>query len=142
MRFLERKGKPQQPKRAQERPTFVSACFVRGYALVGLLVDVSGVGSGTPVGGCIGVLVGEVPAIEVAGARAQVCSEPQPSQIRSQAPRSDWVNFGPDVGQVTGNSRQGDNVGCSFDRTLETEEEGHPDEVEAQLDGEEHCSLL
>ena len=142
MKVSKRKGKHSSQRERKERPTFVSACFVRGYSLVGLLVDVSGVDSGTTVSGCIDVLVGEVPAVEVAGASTQVCSEPQPAQIRGQAPRSDWVNLGPDIGQVPGNTRQGDNVGCSFDRTLETEEEGHPDEVEAQLDREERCSLL
>ena len=41
------------------------------WSLVGFLVDIFGASSGAPVGGCIGLLVREVPSVEIAGTSAQ-----------------------------------------------------------------------
>ena len=48
----------------------------------------------------------------------------------------------PDIGQVAGYAGEGDDVDGGFDGSLGDEEEGHPEEVEAELDGVEGCALL
>ena len=40
-------------------------------SLVGFLVDIFSTRSGAPIGGCIGLLVREVPSVEIAGTSAQ-----------------------------------------------------------------------
>ena len=82
-----------QAKEAQRDRRSLAHISSRSLILIGLLVDVSGVGSRAPVGGCIGLLVREVPTIEVAGASAQVSGKSQPSEIRGKTPRSDWIDL-------------------------------------------------
>lgn len=48
----------------------------------------------------------------------------------------------PDVGEIAGDAGQGDDVDGGFDGTLGDEEEGHPEEVKAELDGVEGCALF
>ena len=109
-----------------------------------LLIHISRTDALAPVRGrgSIGLLVRKVPAVQVARGGAQVGREAQPGQIRAQTPGRDGVDAGPDVGQVGGDAGEGDDVGGGLDGALEAEEEGHPDEVEAELDGEERRSLL
>ncbi len=45
--------------------------------------------------------------------------------------------MGPGVGEVRGHAGEGDDIDGGFDGTLESEEEGHPDQVETELEGVE-----
>lgn len=72
----------------------------------------------------------------------KVRCEGQPAKVWDQGPTRYWVNLTPDVDQVPGYAGQKGDVGHGFDGTLEAEEERHPDEVEAELDGVEGCTLL
>lgn len=76
------------------------------------------------------------------GTYGKIGREPEPSQIRDQRPGRDLVDLAPDIGHVAGDGGQEDDVGGCFDGALELEKEGHPDEVEAELDGVEGCALL
>ena len=111
--------------------------------LLRLLIDILGIHPRAPVSRwSIRLLVGKVPTLEVPRPRAQIRREPQPTQVGRQTPRRERVDAGPDVGQVGGRAGQDDDVRCSLDGPFEAEEEGHPDEVEAELEGEEGGALL
>lgn len=76
----------------------------------------------------------QVPVVEVARAGRQVRRKRQPAQVRQLQPRGRLVDGAPGVGQPAVEAEQRDNVGRGLDGPLGEEEEGHPRQVEAQLD--------
>jgi hypothetical protein len=88
------------------------------------------------------LLARKVPVVQVAAPCRQIGCEAKPTEVGSESPCSNLVNLAPDVGKVSGNAGQSDNVDGSGNGTLHGEEEGHPGEVENQLDGVEGCALL
>ena len=104
-----------------------------------LLINVLGP---LPRGTRLNLLVRNIPIIQIAHSSAQISSEAQPAEIWCKSPCSDGINLAPDVGEVAGDAGQGDDVDGGFDGTLGDEEERHPEEVEAQLDGVEGCALF
>lgn len=65
-----------------------------------------------------------------------------PTKIRHKRPPSPLVDTSPDPYQVPRQTSQRSNVDCGFNRASEAEEERHPDQVQAELDGVESGALL
>ena len=90
----------------------------------------------------LGFLVSETPVVEIAGAGTQVCRKPEPTQVWHEAPRGDFVDGSPDLDQVRIESEKRQDVHGSFDRTFQPEEEGHPGQVQAELDRVQRRAVL
>lgn len=88
------------------------------------------------------LLVAKVPVVQVTSSRTQVSSEAEPANVWSKRPSCDLVNLAPDVCHITGEACQRYNIYGGFDRTLKAEEQRHPDEIQAELDGVESGTLL
>lgn len=87
-------------------------------------------------------LAREVPSVEVATPSAQVRSKSQPSKVRHKRIARPLINLTPDVDQPSGNTSQSHNIDSSLNRAAKAEEQRHPDQVEAELNGVERCALL
>jgi hypothetical protein len=95
-----------------------------------------------PRGTRLNLLIRNIPIIQIPHPSAQVSSEAQPAEIWCKSPCGNGINLAPDVGEVAGDAGQGDDVDGGFDGALGDEEERHPEEVEAELDGVEGCALF
>jgi hypothetical protein len=95
-----------------------------------------------PRGTSLNLLIRNIPIIQIPDPSAQVSSEAQPSEIWCKGPCGNGINLAPDVGEVAGDAGQSDDVDGGFDGALGDEEERHPEEVEAELDGVEGCALF
>lgn len=84
----------------------------------------------------------QIPVVQVSRSITQVCCKAQPCQVRSLAPARNRIHGSPQVGQVAIESQQGNDVNGSFNRALCDEEERHPGEVEAKLDGVNGHAML
>lgn len=80
------------------------------------------------------ILPPEVPVVQIPSAGAQVRGEAQPAQVRQHAPGGGPVDGPPEPGQIGVQAQEGDEVDGGLDGAPEAEEEGHPHEVEAELD--------
>jgi hypothetical protein len=87
-------------------------------------------------------LASEVPAVQVPAASAQVAGKSQPAQVRHKSIACGLVNLAPDVDQPSSDTSESHNVGSGFDRAAEAEEQRHPDQVQAELDGVESGAVL
>lgn len=85
----------------------------------------------------LGSLASEVPVVEVSTASTQVRRESQPAQVGDEGVASSLINLAPDVDEPASEASKGDNISSGFDRAAEAEEQWHPDQVEAELDGVE-----
>lgn len=72
----------------------------------------------------------------------EVGCKAQPPKVRSKEPCGHSVYLGPDVRQVAGDAGQRDDVDCCFNRSVEAEEQRHPQEVETELNGVQGCAVL
>lgn len=84
----------------------------------------------------------KIPIIEYTNAKVEVGRESQPSKVWRQAPRSHSVNLRPHVGKISDSSAQSQDIDGSGLWLLQAEEEGHPEVVEAKLDGVEGCAMF
>jgi hypothetical protein len=84
----------------------------------------------------------EIPIVQVSASRTQVRRKAQPAEIGDQSPARTLVDLAPDVGEVAVEADKSKNITSGFDGAAKAEEEGHPDEVQAELDGVEGGSLL
>lgn len=73
---------------------------------------------------------------------AEIRCEAEPDQVWRHSPCCNFIHLHPNVGEISSDTSQEDDIGCSFNGTLELEEERHPDKVETELDGIQSCSLL
>jgi hypothetical protein len=87
-------------------------------------------------------LASEVPAVQVPTAGAQIAGKSQPAQVRHKSITGRLINLAPDVDQPSSDTSESHDVGSGFDRAAETEEQRHPDQVQAELDGVESGAVL
>lgn len=85
----------------------------------------------------LGSLASEVPVVKVSTSSTQVRGESQPAQVRHKSITGSLIDLAPDVDQPSSEASQGDNICGGFNGTAEAEEQGHPDQVQAELDGVE-----
>jgi len=88
------------------------------------------------------LLIRQIPVVQMSHSSSQISRESQPSQVWSKSPPSNGINLSPYICQVADCACESDDVDESFDGALGDKEEGHPDEIEAQLDGVEGGTLL
>jgi hypothetical protein len=82
-------------------------------------------------------LAGEVPSVQIPTASTEVAGESQPAQVRHKSVTRSLINLAPDVDQPASDTSKSHNIGGGFNRTAEAEEQRHPDQVQAELDGVE-----
>jgi hypothetical protein len=87
-------------------------------------------------------LASEIPAVQVPAAGAQVAGKSQPAQVRHKSVTRGLINLAPDIDQPASDAGESHNIGGRFDRAAEAEEQRHPDQVEAELDGVESGAVL
>lgn len=87
-------------------------------------------------------LIRQVPVIEVPSASGEIGREPQPGNVRGHAPASYPIDRSPEVRQIRTDAKETDDVDGGFDGTLGDEEKGHPDKIQAQLDGVQCGAVL
>jgi hypothetical protein len=82
-------------------------------------------------------LASKVPSVQVPAASTEVAGESQPAQVRNKSVTRRLVNLAPDVNQPASDTGESHDIGSRFDRAAEAEEQRHPDQVQAELDGVE-----
>lgn len=87
-------------------------------------------------------LASEVPTVQVTAASAQIAGKSQPAQVGNKSVARGLVNLAPDVDQPASDTSESHDIGSRFDRTTEAEEQRHPDQVQAELDGVESGAVL
>ena len=85
----------------------------------------------------LGSLASEVPVVKVSTASTQVRSKSQPAQVRHKSIASSLIDLAPDVDEPSGETGERNDIRGGFDGTAEAEEQRHPDQVQAELDGVE-----
>lgn len=88
------------------------------------------------------VLVLKAPSVQITSPGAEVSREAQPAEIRHHAVGGDPVDRPPDARQVDVQPQKRDNINGSLDGALQAEEEWHPRQVEAELDGVQRRGVL
>lgn len=83
----------------------------------------------------LGSLASEIPVVKVSTSSAQVRGEGQPAQVRHEGIASSLIYLAPDVDEPSGETSQRNDIRSGFDGTAEAEEQWHPDQVQAELDG-------
>ena len=81
------------------------------------------------------LLAVQVPVVQVSSSRAQIRRKAQPAHVRREAPPRNLVNLAPHVSEIPRETCKSNNVDGGLNRTVEAEEEGHPDEVQGELNG-------
>lgn len=84
----------------------------------------------------------KIPIIQHTHAEVEVGRKSQPSKVWCQAPCRNGIDLCPYVGKVSDSSAQSKDVDGSGLWLLEPEEEGHPEVVEAELNGVEGCAVF
>lgn len=82
-------------------------------------------------------LASKVPAIEIPTPSTQITRKRQPAQVRHKRIARSLIDLAPKIYQPTRNTSQRHNISSRFDRAAEAEEQRHPDQVQAELDGVE-----
>jgi hypothetical protein len=87
-------------------------------------------------------LASEVPSVQIPAASTQIAGKSQPAQVRNKSIASGLINLAPDVDQPASDTGESHDIGGCFDRATETEEQRHPDQVQAELDGVKSGAVL
>lgn len=80
-------------------------------------------------------LASEVPVVKVSTTSAQIRGEGQPAQVRHKGITGSLVDLAPDVDEPSGQTGERNDVRSGLNRTAEAEEQRHPDQIQAELDG-------
>ena len=85
----------------------------------------------------LGGLASEVPVVEISTASTQVRGKSQPTKVRHKSITSSLIDLAPDVDEPSGETGERNDIRGGFDGTAEAEEQRHPNQVQAELDGVE-----
>ena len=87
-------------------------------------------------------LASKVPSVQVPAASTEVAGKGQPTQVRNKSVTRGLINLAPDVDQPASDTGESHDIRGRFDRAAEAEEQRHPDQVQAELDGVESGAVL
>lgn len=87
-------------------------------------------------------LIGQIPVAQVSDADREVGAKSEPGDIWHQTPARDTVNRTPEIGQVAINADQGHKIGGRLGGSPGDEEQRHPRQIQAELDGVQRRAVL